>query len=193
MNIPRVSRCTAVFVEAHWAVTAGHCLGQRLLGHPAPASAIHLLLGYADGGVTRHLQPDAGFVDPAGADDPEGHRGSDLALLHFAERVADAVAPVTEPVSPGTPLALGGYGQDRAERLLVDRSCFAAGMAADADGRPLLVHDCNGTRGTSGGAVLARVDGQWRLAGVQVAGNLGGAGGMAVPGASVAEFLTRVR
>ena len=191
--MPGVARCSAVFIEPHWAVTAAHCLGQRVLGHVAPASAVHVLPGYRDGEFARHLQPDVLYVDPAATNDLERHRGSDLALLHFGAATAEFVSLETGTMAPGTALSLAGYGQDRAERLLVDGACSARGMSADADGAPLLVHDCNGTRGTSGGALLERLEDGWRLAGVQVAGNLAGAGGLAVPGREVARLLQEVR
>ena len=192
VNVPGVARCTAVFVAAHWAVTAAHCLGAKQLGHPAPASAVHVLLGYVDGRFSRHLQPDAVRVDAGVAAEPEVHRGSDVALLHFAEAVTDVLPVAPGVVAAGTRLALGGYGQDRAERLLVDADCAAEGMATDGDGRPLLVHGCNGTRGTSGGAVLAEFDGAWRLVGVQVGAFTDRAGGVAVPGGRVAAMLAGV-
>jgi protease YdgD len=193
LQVPGVSRCTAVMIDPHWAVTAAHCLGAKVLGHVAPPSAVHLLLGYVDGAYTRHLQPDAIRADPAGAADPEGHRGSDLALLHFATAVA-AVLPVdTAPQIPGAPLALGGYEQDRAERLAVDPACEARGYQADADRKPLLLHDCTATRGASGGAVLSRPGGVWHLAGVTEAANGSGAGGLAVPGFVVAQMLQSLR
>ncbi len=195
LQIPGASRCTAVMVAAHWAVTAAHCLGVRRLGHLAPASAIHLLLGYRDGAFGRHLVPDLVRVEAraavdALAPDMAGNRGRDVALLHFAEAVGPTLAPETTALAPGTPLALAGYGQDRAERLAVDPECAVRGYAADARGQPTLLHDCAGTRGTSGGAVLAQAaDGRWRLAGVQVAGRLAGPGGEAVPGFVVARLL----
>ena len=59
---------------------------------------------------------------------------------------------------------LGGYNQDRAEVIEADTACHVV-----TAGPALLVHDCAGTRGTSGGPVLMRgPDGVWRVAGMQV-------------------------
>ncbi len=193
LQVPGVSRCTAVMVDPHWAVTAAHCLGAKVLGHVAPPSAVHLLLGYASGSFNRHLQPDAIHVDPAAAANPEAHRGTDLALLHFAASTPFSLRIDSTPQIPGAPLALGGYEQDRPERLAVDPGCAAKGYQADADRKPLLMHDCTGTRGASGGAVLSRRGGVWRLAGVTEAARDDGAGGVAVPGFAVAQMLDRVR
>ena len=179
-------------VSPHWAVTAAHCLGVQRLGHIAPPSAMHLLMGYADGTYTRHVVADAVHVDLDAATAPEAHRCRDFALLHFAE-----TAPVFLPLEatsqiPGASIQMAGYGQDRAERLAVDPDCAARGYQADPDRNPLMIHDCNGTRGTSGGAVVAHIDGTWRLVAVQVAGRVDGAGGLAVPATTVAHALATI-
>ena len=192
LQVPGVSRCTAVVIDPHWAVTAAHCLGERVLGHVAPPGAVHLLLGYADGAFARHLQPDAIRVDTAAAADPEAHRGADFALLHFVAAISSVLPIDTVALAPGEPLVLGGYGQDRAERLAVDPECRAKGYQADADGKPLLLHDCAGTRGASGGAVLSRRGDVWRLAGVVSAALGDAAGGVAVPGFAVSRMLDGV-
>ena len=60
---------------------------------------------------------------------------------------------------------------------------------AGADGRPVLRHDCAGTRGTSGGPVLVDTPDGWRVAGVQVAGNQNDVGGLAVPATAIRALL----
>lgn len=193
LQVPGVSRCTAVVIDPHWAVTAAHCLGAKVLGHVAPPSAVHLLLGYADGTFLQHIQPDAIHVDPVAAADPGAHRGSDLALLHFTATFAAVLPLRTEPLSPGDALQLGGYGQDRAERLAVDPACRFRGYARDGDARAVLLHDCAGTRGASGGALVNGGAGAWRLAGIAVAAQGESAGGEAVPAFAVAALLASVR
>ena len=85
---------------------------------------------------------------------------------------------------------LGGYGQDRAEVVLVDTACFSAGYADGETQWPVLVHTCAGTRGTSGAPVLARDrTGMWRVVGVQATGRVDGVGGTAVPAAAVRALL----
>ncbi len=88
---------------------------------------------------------------------------------------------VDAPLPPGTPLMLGGYGQDRAEALLADVTCTLQGYAGRG-AAAVLVHDCEATHGTSGAPVLARdAAGVWRVAGVQSTGRRDGAGGTAIP------------
>ena len=88
-------------------------------------------------------------------------------------------------------LMAGGFSQDRAERMQADPSCTALGYRPGPAG-PVLLHDCAGTRGTSGGPLLTQGPGaSWRVAGVQVAGNVDDAGGVAVPAAAIRPLLVR--
>ena len=186
--IPGVARCTAVAVAPHWAVTAAHCINHRALGHAAPPSSIHLVFGYRSGDYTRLLVPTAIRL-PAGADPAATEvRGTDVAFLHVAETLTDLLPPTD--AGPGATVALGGYGQDRAERLAIDPHCTVLAQVPAADHAPVLQHGCSGTRGVSGGALAMEVaPGTWRLAGMAVAAQIGGAGGYAVPGGRLATLL----
>lgn len=194
LQVPGVSRCTGFLVGPQTVVTAAHCVYGRRTGRFVPPGSVHVLLGYVDGGFLRHavassLQVAAGYL-PVGA---RGAQGSDVAVVTLAAPVVpqDGTLVIGEgPIAPGTPVMMGGYGQDRAERILADVSCVALGYATAPDGRAMLVHDCAGTRGTSGGPVLARAaDGTWHVAGVQVAGNPDDVGGLAVPVAALRAML----
>ena len=84
---------------------------------------------------------------------------------------------------------LGGYGQDRAEAVLADTACTLQGYAGGGRGA-VLMHDCEGTRGTSGAPVLARDAARaWRVAGVQSTARMGGDGGTAVPASAIRLLL----
>ena len=195
LQVPGVSRCTAFQVDPQTAVTAAHCLYGRRLGHFVPAGSVHLLLGYDKGGFVRH-EVAASYAVPPGYDPDAGPLAGalDVAVI----RVRDPLAPVgrTLPlvggVLPlGTPLVLGGYGQDRAEAILADTACTLQGYAGEGRAA-VLVHDCEGTHGTSGAPVLMRdADGTWQVARVQTTARKDGAGGTAVP-ASVVWDLFRM-
>ncbi len=186
LQVPGVSRCTAVFVTPTVAVTAAHCLYGRRLGHFVPPGSVHVLLGYDAGQFVRHEVAASYRVAPGY--DPQRLAGSamtDVALVFFSTPVApEPVALLADDASPGTPVTLGGYGQDRAERVLADPACHA-GLSATAR---VLIHDCAATRGTSGGPIFTRTQDGWRLAGIEVAA-LQGRGGAGVPASTIRKLI----
>ena len=192
VQVPGVSRCTGFLIGPQTAVTAAHCLYGRRLGHFVPPSSVHVLLGYADGDYAQHVLASSFQVADGYAPLQPAGQGTDLAVVTLAKAVAgpgEILALADGPAPRGARLMAGGFSQDRAERLLADVSCTALGYRAGPAG-PLLMHDCAGTRGTSGGPVLMHAPGgDWRVVGVQVAGNVDDAGGLAVPAASVRLLL----
>lgn len=187
LQIAGVSRCTAVLVAPRVALTAAHCLWERRLGHFAPPGLVHVLWRYADGAFAAHTLAVryriAPGYDPSNAG---GNRAADVAAVVLAEPLGREPLPLAAaaPVA-GTPAMLGGYNQDRAEILAADTACRIVGRSPD-----LLAHDCNGTRGTSGGPLLVRGrDGTWALAGLQVAALSGRAGGVAVAASVLQDVL----
>jgi protease YdgD len=168
LNVAAVSRCTAVAIQPHWAATAAHCLWNRRLGRAAPLDSLHLLFGYDSGRFAQHVRPDRVVMVP----------GHDAALLHLPDPAPFALPPLDAAVPPGAALLLAGYGRDRAERLVVDSACHALPSPDPAQ----LRHDCAGTSGSSGGPLVVPTASGWRLAGLQVAARVDGAGGIAVPG-----------
>lgn len=193
LQVPGVSRCTAVIVAPELAVTAAHCLFSRATGHWLPAGSVHVLPGYAAGSFSAHLLAKsyrvASGYDPA---DPDGTRGADLALVSLSGPAADTVALAATPPLPGTAAVLGGYNQDRAEVIEADLHCTITAFAADRGGRALLLDNCSATRGTSGGPLLvSEPSGALALAGVQVAAPAGRTGGVAVPVSVLRRLLGR--
>lgn len=194
LQVPGVSRCTAVLLAPRLAVTAAHCLWSRR--HPGwvPAGSVHVLTGYASGAFSRHLLATVYRVapgyDPA---DPDGTRGADVALVTLAGPAGDALDLASAVPPPGAAAVLGGYNQDRAEVIEANSHCAVTGLVRDRQGRPLLAHDCSATRGTSGGPLLVRGEGGGLLlVGIQVGGWEAKAGGVAVPAEAVQRLLASV-
>jgi protease YdgD len=194
LQIPGISRCTAALIGPRLALTAAHCLYGDRLGHFLPPASVHVLAGYAHGVYAHHSIAVALHIAP-GYDPlhPGATRAADFALVTLAQPLVaqdQTLALDRQPVRNGDALMLGGYSQDRAEILTADTACHAIGHLILPGGPALLRHDCTGTRGTSGAPVLRRgADGEWVIAGLEVAASAGEAEGLAVPAEALLALI----
>jgi protease YdgD len=165
-------------------LTAAHCVYNPRTRHNFPPRSLHFLIGsdgsrYAGHGVGVKLEIGPGY-DPTR---PYETIGSDWAMISLDTTLgsADRFLPMIRALPEvGSTIMLGGYQQDHPLVLMADVECRIVGRSTDAGGRPLLRHNCTGTRGDSGAPLLIEKGGKWCVAGVGVAAETGIAGGFAV-------------
>ncbi len=174
-------KCSGFLIAPAVAVTAAHCLWIGRVRRFIRPGEVHVLAGYRDGAyraatVARTVSLAAGY-NPL---DEGGTAGLDVAVLALAAPVGEAVGRADGRALTGTPAMLGGFGQDRAQRIDADLHCRLTGVAQDGRGRMMIGHDCQATHGTSGAPLLVQgADGAWRAIGVQVLARSNTAGGFA--------------
>jgi protease YdgD len=163
-------RCTGVLVAPAVVLTAAHCLYNRRTGAMLEAVSLHVLFGYQRAGYrwhggVRRIRTGAGFTGGA-------HRlqTADWALLDLAEPAPAPPLPLyAGRLAAGLPLMLAGYNVDRAQLLMGDLDCRVVRATGEAGEARFVMHDCAGTRGTSGAPLLTPQNGGWAVAAINIA------------------------
>src|SRR5260221_208620 len=163
---------------------AAHCLYSARTRNYLPASSFHFLVGY-DGDQPKGHALGLRFVVGPGFDptNPMKTPGSDWALLTLDTALGTVDRRLTlldRPPDIGATIMISGYSQDRRYVPTAGSACRIIGWGTDSTGQRLLHSNCTGTHGVSGAPVLVQDHGIWRVAGVDVAAEIGVASGHAL-------------
>jgi protease YdgD len=182
--------CTGTLIAPRMVLTSGHCVYVSSRGRWARAAELHFLAGYDGGDYAAHLRAER-VIRPQ-ADAPGEAMTAKQAAGDWAVIVTTAPAPARIPRLPlarersAERLAVAGYLRERRHALTVSENCQ---VVAGARAPGLIPHDCPMGPGASGGPLLERADGSYRVVGVNV-GMRAAAGppvGYAVPSATFAH------
>lgn len=165
--------CTGTLVAPDLVVTASHCLLNKRTGRMHRPESMKFVAGY-DRGDYRAVRDVVEFAFPDCGAYPAPIRrvdklAFDVAVLRLAEPIED-IKPLDIGSAPdraaSDPLFLAGYQQDRPFMLSVHSQCS---LKHTASSDYLLAHECDATRGASGGPLMAEQSGAWTIVGVHVA------------------------
>ena len=160
--------CTGTLVAANLVLTAAHCIIDPATKKPI-TDPISFRPNYINGSSA-----DVSGVDHVwwGTNDPAKFRGHDWAILRLTSRLGDkygwlGVRPTNTDTFPPQ-LSVAGYSEDfrNGNTAGIHHNCDTKKRLKDDN---LIFHDCDMTRGASGGPALRMYDDKLTVVGINVA------------------------
>ena len=187
----RANRCTGTLIAANVVLTAAHCVIDAWRKAPFPLHDIHFLAGVRgseNGGhaTAKCLHFAKGYESSPGdrthdsSPDPQVRDlTSDIVAIVLNDKLDVEPMPVAESAQlpPDMSLTHAAYAADRRFALSVHAGCHIQQFDRDA---PLWLTDCDTHPASSGGPLLARVDGALKLVAIMI-GTRGHVANVALP------------
>lgn len=184
VNIGGRAHCSGTLVSEDTVLTAAHCLYSPRLGHMVVATTVHFVAGYSKGEYLGHSKVES-YIFGEGFDGAAGPSREglphDWALLTLEEPLGATLGYLTVPdgwidrlsaltalernrILISTAVTTAGYPRDRAHILSLEDDCA---IHATANSGHVLLTNCIGIKGDSGGPILLHSDDGWHLIGLQ--------------------------